>query len=771
MMVRPNPLLLIVVLALLANSAVAQRLPRWRQVPDLTARYGAATGYDEARGRIVMFGGSPIISGPGMSFNDTCEWDGSRWLPRQPRTVPQPRHGASMSYDPIRRTVIMFGGVNNDIVSALDETWEWDGEDWHQLQPAHSPPPLLSPSMATDPVRRRIVLFAGKTQVAHPGPWLCLDDTGEWDGADWTLMQPSHRPSSRDGAGLAYCARTSTLVMYGGSTTGGGAVGDRLTWEWDGIDWRYKTAYPTDPPSGAKAAPAMVSLPWSDHVLMFAESSTWEWDGSTWSFVQGTGGPGQMPEVYSPAYAADNARQKVVCFSGFRSTTAGVPRMTWTFDQSGTWSQAYNSFNLWKPFQSVQYDPARDEYLCLQQDERGLARWMRTFRMRGAALESEMEEHAGVTAVPLRSYGGICFDPVSQKMLFFGGKQSGYLKNDTWLWDGTDWTNPNYAVNPPPGRGAPVYDSRRRSIVMPLVLAGQQFETWEWTDARGWRQLQTATVPPRALNSPKAAYDPINDQIITIIQHYVPNSMSEYRTWVFDGNDWHPEIGTPQLPRFVNGVINVPELGGVVAFLINDDYRNDPYRVWLWSGSDWRRIQTANAPGGERVPSFPGGQYPPRVFHGLPVYDSSRGKVRLFVGRGPGWFCEDLIVDRLSASSHGPSIGTTWTAYFDDPSQAGHAFAIALSGNDWPAIPVRFRPELGVFERIPLGDDPLFQASAAAGLGIGLLDPQGRGSLSLPLPNHQALVGYRFHAAALTIDPAIPALGVISNPVTVEIQR
>src|SRR5690606_5192073 len=208
-MTRPNPTLLLTAVVLTSAAAIAQHLPRWRQVPDLTARWGAAAAYDEARGRIVMFGGTPII-GPRMSLNDTWEWDGSRWLPRQPRTVPQPCDGAAMAYDPVRRTVIMFGGVNHDTVTALAETWEWDGEDWRQLTPTNSPPPLLVPSLATDPLRGRIVLFGGKTQIAHPGPWLCLDDTWEWDGTDWALMQPIHRPSPRYAAGFAYCAQTST---------------------------------------------------------------------------------------------------------------------------------------------------------------------------------------------------------------------------------------------------------------------------------------------------------------------------------------------------------------------------------------------------------------------------------------------------------------------------------------------------------------------------------------------------------------------------------
>src|SRR5690606_12449179 len=126
------------------------------------------------------------------------------------------------------------------------------------------------------------------------------------------------------------------------------------------------------------------------------------------------------------------------------------------------------SFQLWMPYQAVQYDPARDEYIILQQDDTRLDKPMRTFRMPGAGMESEMGEVAGATLVPGRSKGAMCYDARSQCMLLFGGAYtvgSGY-RNDTWHWDGKDRTEAQAADTPPAGYGAPVYDSRRGAIVM-----------------------------------------------------------------------------------------------------------------------------------------------------------------------------------------------------------------------------------------------------------------------------------------------------------------
>jgi len=289
---------------------------------------------------------------------------------------------------------------------------------------------------------------------------------------------------------------------------------------------------------------------------------------------------------------------------------------------------------------------------------------------------------------------------------------------------------------------------------------------WAWTRAGGWRRLQHQAVVPAAYGSPGAAYDPVSDRIVMVVYQYIGGTAVP-GTWTFDGSSWRQE--NPASGTHAKALFLVPELGGVVAIINDDSLILDPHQIWRWTGSDWTRVAVANWPGDGRITNT--GLNRPSVFRGRFVYDSSRGKLRMFMDDDPGWMCEDLLVDRLFVNSSGPKLGATWTATVREPAHAGGLFVLALAASEWSGIPFRWRAELGVYERFPLANDWLFQASAAAGLGIGSLDNTGTGSFSLGIPNLSNLIGFTFHAAAITVDPRTNLLGTITNAVTSEIQR
>ncbi len=64
-----------------------------------------AVAYDEARGRLVLFGGK---TSQGYSPH-TYEWDGQKWHRVTP-VSPPPRHAHKMIYDAARQRVLLFGG-------------------------------------------------------------------------------------------------------------------------------------------------------------------------------------------------------------------------------------------------------------------------------------------------------------------------------------------------------------------------------------------------------------------------------------------------------------------------------------------------------------------------------------------------------------------------------------------------------------------------------------------------------------------------------------
>jgi hypothetical protein len=85
--------------------------------------------YDKGRGVVVMFGGWNGVS-PGQMFNTTWEYDGVDWTLRSPATSPPARYRSAHWYDDARGRVVVYGGHGT---SALTDTWEYDGNTWTQV--------------------------------------------------------------------------------------------------------------------------------------------------------------------------------------------------------------------------------------------------------------------------------------------------------------------------------------------------------------------------------------------------------------------------------------------------------------------------------------------------------------------------------------------------------------------------------------------------------------------------------------------------------------
>jgi hypothetical protein len=79
-----------------------------------------------------------------------------------------------MAYDAATGRVVLFDGV-----PIAGDTWTWDGTDWTQESPAHSPAARYSPGMAYDAATGQVVLFGG-------GNGKYLGDTWTWTDSDWT---------------------------------------------------------------------------------------------------------------------------------------------------------------------------------------------------------------------------------------------------------------------------------------------------------------------------------------------------------------------------------------------------------------------------------------------------------------------------------------------------------------------------------------------------------------------------------------------------------
>lgn len=188
-----------------------------------SARHSAQMAYDPKHGRLVLFGGS------GRGTDVLWEFDGEAWRRLEvDGDAPPPVMRAGFAYDPAAEALLLFGGHHDGVLGA---TWRLDGKRWTRLD-VEGPPARANASMATDPARRRVVLFGGSDAERE-----LLDDTWEWDGAKWSRVEvEGPAPAGRTQAAMAYDPVEERILLHGGRDGRRRAI-DEL-WSYDGEAWK-----------------------------------------------------------------------------------------------------------------------------------------------------------------------------------------------------------------------------------------------------------------------------------------------------------------------------------------------------------------------------------------------------------------------------------------------------------------------------------------------------------------------------------------------------
>ncbi|MFC1707947.1 hypothetical protein ACFL59_14215 [Planctomycetota bacterium] len=62
-----------------------------------------------------------------------------------------------------------------------------------------------------------------------------LNDTWEWNGVDWVETNPAHQPVIGYAHSMAYDSAGGVAVVFGGGYGGTSHYDD--TWIWNGFDW------------------------------------------------------------------------------------------------------------------------------------------------------------------------------------------------------------------------------------------------------------------------------------------------------------------------------------------------------------------------------------------------------------------------------------------------------------------------------------------------------------------------------------------------------
>ena len=264
--------------------------------------------YDAANGQVVLFGGGACYQA--CLLDETWTWDGDDWSERRPEHSPPPRFGPGMAYDAARGHVVLFGGFDGS--SILDDTWTWDGTDWAQRSPAHIPPPRWQPGIADDSGLGQVVMFGGGDFSNY------LNDTWTWDGTDWAERTPAHVPPAAFGPAMSYDAARGQVVNFGGFN---GFSFLSETWTWDGADWTHR--YPVHSPM-PRFGPGMAYDAARGETVLFGGydgdsplsllGDTWAWDGTDWEVARASldltpasGPPGSVVDVEGSGFGAGEA--------------------------------------------------------------------------------------------------------------------------------------------------------------------------------------------------------------------------------------------------------------------------------------------------------------------------------------------------------------------------------------------------------------------------------------------------------------------------------
>jgi hypothetical protein len=531
--------------------------PDWAQLAPTgdppPGRFGHTTIFDPVRDRLIVFSG--CVAEPDgevwiLSLSPQPAW--SHILPGGP--CPPGRLGHTAIYDPVRDRMVVFGGCTGGAIATnhyFGDVWALslrDDPTWTQLTTAGElPGPLTGHSAIYDPVRDRMLVFGGVSgRFAVPDSivwalslgatptWSQIPTTGvltgEWAGhsaqydsirdrmivvgsddrvhvmalsltpsPEWTALEPSGAPNTRDGVSAIYDHESNRIVMFGNDSEGEQddvwslSLAPQLAWT--------ALRHVRGPFPALSYRSAAVFDDAHDRVVLTADGDVWALpqDGSgDWVHLEAGGTP---PGNRSGATALyDPVRKRLLLFGGFTGGPIGGSEEVWALSltDSTTWSRL-TPIGTTPPVREkpvVVYDSLHDRAVMF-----GGAGSTYLNDLWELSLEPTPEWRLLASAAaptPRGSHSGI-YDPVRDRLLVFGGGTYGGDLNDTWalpLSGALTWTQltPDGAPPAPRDLAASVYDSAGDRM---LLFGGEgaswevSRELWELAFANGpaWRQL------------------------------------------------------------------------------------------------------------------------------------------------------------------------------------------------------------------------------------------------------------------------------------------
>ncbi len=191
----------------------------------------------------------------------------------------------------------------------------------------------------------------------------------------------------------------------------------------------------------------------------------------------------------------------------------------------------------------------------------------------------------------------MAYDSARGVTVLFGGyffQFPNYGHNDTWEWNGADWT---FRGNGGPSRRDShvlAYDSARGVVVLfggrawNLGTATLVGDTWEW-DGTIW--TERGVVGPSRRWRHAMANDPLRGVTI-LFGGQAPDGTSLGDTWEWNGQTWTQRSATGPAARFDHAMA-YDEARGVVVLQGGE---GSPLDTWGWDGQSWTKRADVSLP-------------------------------------------------------------------------------------------------------------------------------------------------------------------------------
>ena len=281
----------------------------------------------------------------------------------------------------------------------------------------------------------------------------------------WTQMNPATSPSARYEATLAYDAAHQKVVLFGGANSSGSS---NETWLWNGTNWLQK--HPAHSPP-ARSYQFMAYDSTHHYVILFGGiggpgwlGDTWTWDGTDWTEQHPATSP--APRSTYGGMSNDPDVGGVVLYGGYDQTNLYFDTWKWT---GSNWVQITTTAHPSGYIPALAYSKGLGGVISFA--DGGNQTWLFD--------GSDWSIQFPATSPPGRYEAGLA--SVGQGDALFGGGYGGAFFHDTWYFNGSNWAILSGASPPARGYLGMTYDAARGKVVMfgGLDETGTYFgDTW-----------------------------------------------------------------------------------------------------------------------------------------------------------------------------------------------------------------------------------------------------------------------------------------------------